>query len=359
MAIWGGGLVIVALLIWQGLTAAGNPDPTASHTGATAAVVDIGVLVFREGLECILVLAAITASLAGSGERFQRPIAAGAGIAFIATLITWWIAVSIIDGLSSSLPALDVQAATGLLAIIVLVVVMNWFFHKVYWTGWISLHTKKKRQLVEHAAEPGSSQVRVLTGLALLGFSSFYREGFEVVLFLQNYRLKLGTAPVFHGVLLGLGLTAIVGVLTFVAHRRLPYRKMLVLTGVLLGGVLLVMVGEQAQEMQLAHWIPTTPIPSLAGVIPAWAGLWFSVFPTVETLAAQTVAAILVLGSYAIVRFQWHKRAAVLFCGTRPQDAAPVERLTERLTERLSERTPERAADRAPLAPASRGASGR
>ena len=78
---------------------------------------------------------------------------------------------------------------------------------------------------------------------------------------------------------------------------------MLVLTGVLLGVVLLVMVGEQAQEMQLAHWIPTTPINSLTNVIPAWAGLWFSVFPTVETLSAQGIAAALVIGSYFAARY--------------------------------------------------------
>jgi high-affinity iron transporter len=73
---------------------------------------------------------------------------------------------------------------------------------------------------------------------------------------------------------------------------------MLIFTGVLLGVVLLVMVGEQAQEMQLAHWLPTTNIAVLAPVIPDWAGVWFSVFPTVETLAAQALAAALVIGSY-------------------------------------------------------------
>jgi high-affinity iron transporter len=62
------------------------------------------------------------------------------------------------------------------------------------------------------------------------------------------------------------------------------------------------MVGEQAQEMQLAHWLPTTQLPSLAGVIPSWMGLWFAVFPTVETLAAQGMALLLVLGSYIFVR---------------------------------------------------------
>jgi high-affinity iron transporter len=39
--------------------------------------------------------------------------------------------------------------------------------------------------------------------------------------------------------------------------------------------VLQMMVGEQAQEIQLAHWIPTTPISRLEDVIPAWMGLWF------------------------------------------------------------------------------------
>ncbi len=57
--------------------------------------------------------------------------------------------------------------------------------------------------------------------------------------------------------------------LTFLAHRKLPYRKMLVLTGIMLGLVLFVMVGEQGQEMQLAQWIPTTRIPWLVDKIPA------------------------------------------------------------------------------------------
>jgi high-affinity iron transporter len=77
---------------------------------------------------------------------------------------------------------------------------------------------------------------------------------------------------------------------------------MLVFTGFMLGVVLLVMVGEQAQEMQLAHWLPTTTIASLEHIIPAWMGLWLSVFPTVETLVAQALAAVIVLGSYFIAR---------------------------------------------------------
>jgi hypothetical protein len=50
--------------------------------------------------------------------------------------------------------------------------------------------------------------------------------------------------------------------------------------------------------MQLANWISTTPIPWLAHSIPAWMSLWFAVFPTYETMAAQFLAALLVIGSY-------------------------------------------------------------
>jgi high-affinity iron transporter len=138
--------------------------------------------------------------------------------------------------------------------------------------------------------------------LILLGFTSLYREGFEVVLFLQSYYLRLGGQVVLKGALLGLVLTAMVALLTFVLQQRLPYRKMLITTGILLGVVLLVMVGEQAQEMQLAHWIPTTPISFLETHIPPWMGLWFAVFPTVETLVAQGIAAVLVIGSYFAAR---------------------------------------------------------
>src|SRR5437764_15489431 len=293
---------VVAVLIWQGLSEQGAPDPMRPNTSPTVAFLDIGVLVFREGLECILVLAAITASMTGTKQAHRRPIAVGAGIAFGATLITWVIAIGIVGSLSDNVPALDLQAATGLLAVIVLLVIMNWFFHKIYWGGWIRHHNRRRKSLL--AADPArkNGYSRLWWGLILLGFTSLYREGFEVVLFLQSYQLRLGGSVVLKGALLGLTLSALVALLTFVLQQRLPYRKMLIVTGILLGVVLLVMVGEQAQEMQLAHWISTTPIDSLKDYLPPWMGLWFAVFPTVETLVAQLIAAVLVIVSYYAAR---------------------------------------------------------
>src|SRR6266498_857030 len=278
-------LCVVAILVWQGVTAHGAPDPTRPNTSPTVAFLDIGILVFREGLECILVLAAITASMVGAKRSHRRPVALGAGMAFVASLITWFIAVRIVGSLSDNVNALDLQAATGLLAVIVLLVIMNWFFHKIYWGGWIRAHNRRRKALLENARTAEISQRRLWWGF-----------------FLQSYNLRLGGGVVLKGALLGLVITGMVALLTFVLQQRLPYRKMLITTGILLGVVLLVMVGEQAQEMQLAHWIPTTEISSLKSYMPPWIGLWFAVFPTVETLVAQFIAAVLVIGSYYAAR---------------------------------------------------------
>jgi high-affinity iron transporter len=216
-------------------------------------------------------------------------------------VVTWFIIIAIISAINA--PALDVQAATGLLAIIVLLVIMNWFFHKIYWTGWIAHHNRRRQRIL---ADQGGHRSSTYLGLALLGFSAVYREGFEIVLFLQSLRLRTGSGAVLKGALIGLSLTAIVAVLTFVAHQRLPYKKMLVLTGVMLGGVLIVMVGESVQELQQAGWIATTE----AGIaLPEWVGVWFATFPTVQGLAAQAFAASLVTGSYFLAWYRvWHPR---------------------------------------------------
>lgn len=294
------GFVIAGFVFWNAGLAAGIHDAVSFLPNSFSPVLDIAVLVFREGLECVLVLAAITAGLKRGPSPCERPIAIGVGAGLAATLMTWVAAVRVLDDLSQRISALALQAATGLLAVVVLLVVMNWFFHKLYWTGWISFHNQRKRKLLEDANTQTKSHLRLFWGMGLLGFTSFYREGFEVVLFLQSYRLRLGGEVVMWGACLGIALSGIVAVLTFVAHKKLPYRRMLVLTGILLGMVLIVMAGEQAQEMQLAHWIPTTPIPALVPIIPAWMALWLSIFPTVESLLAQAGAAGLVLGSYAV-----------------------------------------------------------
>src|SRR5580693_1255688 len=286
--------VAVVVVSWH--ARGGTTDPTALPPGHrlshATVVIDSAILVFREGLETILVLAAVTASFLGANRIYRRPVAAGGGLAIAAGIGTWFAVVWLIGQFHGG--EFDVQAATGLPALVVLLIVMNWFFHRVYWTGWISNHHRRRRTLL--AAGPEANMRRVLLGLALLGFTSVYRECFEVVIFLQNLRELYGSSVVLEGVVIGLLFTAAAGVLTFGLHQKLPYRRLLIITGVMLLFVLLVSAGEEVNEMQLAGWIGTTPVQGL--YIPGWMGTWFSLFNNWETFIGQLIALALVLGSY-------------------------------------------------------------
>lgn len=176
-------------------------------------------------MECVLVLSAIMASMVGKDAVHRRPVWLGVVVGIAATVATWFIAVGIVNDLLDSVPALDMQVWTGLVAIVVLLVIMNWFFHKIYWGGWITAHNRKKRELLAAKKENGDDGAihrKLVLGLGILGFSSLYREGFEVVLFLQSYHLKMGAGIVFGGCLIGLVLTGILAALTFVATATSP-----------------------------------------------------------------------------------------------------------------------------------------
>ena len=274
--------------------------------GKTTVVTNAAVIVFREGLEAVLILAAVMASLLGPARRHRRPMLIGAALALVASAVTFVLAQTVLTSLAQYGEKLE--AIVGLIAIGVLLLVLNWFFHRVYWTEHLSRFHKRRKRLLG-TAESGlwASQG---VGFVLLGFSTVYREGFETVLFLQALELNSGLFVVMQGVALGGAAVLAVAFLTFKLERKLPYKRMLIVTGVLLTAVLVIMVGKTARTMQGVGWIPITPVDFEP---PYWAGVWLGIFPTVETIAAQVGAAVFVIGSYVLaerIRTRGRRRAA-------------------------------------------------
>jgi high-affinity iron transporter len=282
-------------------------------------VTNSAIIVFREGLEAVLILAAITASFVGVRRRLRRPVLIGAAGGLLVSVLTWVLAQTLLQSLERYGEKLE--AVVGLVAIGVLLLIMNWFFHRVYWSEWIGRFHRRRRELLRDE-RAGFFSAQVL-GLALLGLTSVYREGFETVLFLQSLELSAGTVTVLEGAGLGLGATLLVAVLTFALQRKLPYKKMLIATGVLIAIVLVVMVGQTARTMQGIGWLPITPV---AFDVPYWAGLWFGVFPTWETLIAQVAAFAFVIGSYFLAQEVKVKRPQRRLRRPEPEPVAEPQR---------------------------------
>ena len=173
---------------------------------------------------------------------------------------------------------------------------LNWFFHRVYWTEHISRFHKRRKRLLG-LAEGGLISAQV-AGFVLLGFSTVYREGFETVLFLQALELNSGLFVVLQGVALGGAAVAAVAVADLHARAQAALQA------------------DADRDRRAAHGRArdhggqdrADAAGRRAGCrsrrstsdVPYWAGIWLGVFPTVETVVAQVAAAAFVVGSYLL-----------------------------------------------------------
>lgn len=282
------------------------------NTAPAAIAVNAGIIVFREGLEAVVILASLMSSLkTAEDKKYRRPIWWGVVFAILTTVLTWVLAHEVLQSLARYGEKLE--AVVSVIAIIVLLLIMNWFFHNTYWTTWIaSFHAKKKRLL--------SGEAGLLFGLVTLGFTSVYREGFEIVLFLQALVLEGGVGVVVIGVMISLLAVYAVGWVIFRLHKNLPYMKILIITGVLMGVVLLQMVGSTVHIMQVVGWVPIHLVTGLQ--IPFWLGTWFGIFPTWEGLSLQFISAVFVIGSYYLAESIRKKR---IFSSQHPQASTTPE----------------------------------
>jgi len=265
----------------------------AGSNAPLAITVNSAVIVFREGLEAVLILASLMGSLRTPVQRrFRRPIWIGACLAILATALTWLLAQGTLMAMARFGETLE--AIVSLIAVAVLLLITNWFFHDVYWKDWMASFHQQKKQII-------GGQTGQWIGLITLGFASIYREGFETVLFLQALILSDSITTVLAGVAIGLALTTLVGLAVFIMQMKLPHKKMLIVTGILIGAVLLQMVGHTVNVLQVIGWLPIHPIRWLN--LPYWTGFWFGVYPTWEGIGLQAAAAIFVIGSYYLAEY--------------------------------------------------------
>ena len=212
--------------------------------------------------------------------HFRKPLLLGALVALGATAVTWVIAQTVLGSLNRYGEKL--AAIVSLVAIAMLLVILNWFYHRVYWNEHLAgLHGRKKRLVRAGIVGAATAQ---LIGLAALGFTSVYREGFETALFLQALVLEAGTGRVLLGVALGLAATVAVGFATIAFHRKLPHKKMLIATGGRSSGC---SWSWSARLSNPANGRLASGHPGRRSPPAVWAGLRFGLLPTWQGLVAQ------------------------------------------------------------------------
>lgn len=254
----------------------------------TTAFVSSLLILLREGLEAILVLAAIGAFVVKTGRRDALPyVHAGWIAAVLLGVVTWFVATHVIavSGANRELT----EGVTALLAAAMLLYVGWWLHGKSYAQAWNAFI----RQQVTSALGR-----RTLWAMAGVSFLAVYRELFEIVLFYQTLWVQAGAGgrdAVLWGIAAAAVLLAVIGGAILKYSVRLPIGPFFGATSALLALLAVVFVGHGIAALQEAGVLRSTLVEFVE-----WPLL--GVHPTAEGLAWQGAALAAVIGGWLLHR---------------------------------------------------------
>ena len=231
-------------------------------------------ILFREGLEALLVVIALVAGTREAGhEGRSKEIYTGALVAVAASIaLAWGVNHLISDDASDTM-----EGIFQVLAAATLFYVSSWLTSKSQAESWKSFINGQVK-VANESAVPGLA-------LALTAFLAVIREGAETIVFFQALTVGATEAVEKHAVMAGIGAATVALSITFIilnrAAHRIPFGKFFFATSILLYGLAVVFIGQGIASFQESEWIGATFIEHLP-TIPM-----LGLYPTVQSIAAQ------------------------------------------------------------------------
>jgi high-affinity iron transporter len=255
-------------------------------------------ILFREGLEAVLVIAILLGSLAsGRATGYRRPLGFGILAALGATVLVWLLTTLVLDIAPVQRELLE--GVTAVLAVVVLFLVSFWLVSQL----------EQKRRLEFMRARVASAIAAGSTlAFAGLGFTAVFREGFETVLFYQalaifaeGLELWVVLGAVTAAVALGLAAYAVIGL-----GKKLPFKQLLFAGASTLLLLSVAFAGNAVRSLQEAGWVPVTPIEGEWARLQVFLAELTGIHPTREGIVVQ-VALLSVYVAGAAYLFGWKR----------------------------------------------------
>ncbi|BDB22630.1 cystathionine gamma-synthase [Pseudomonas sp. CYM-20-01] len=249
------------------------------------------LILLREGLEAILVLAAILAFLRNTGQQSAvRSVNVGWGLALLAGLATWALAAYVIDVSGAQRELLE--GCTALFASVMVLWLGVWMHDRRHAAAW--------QDYIKSSLVGGGGRF----GFAVLAFFSVYRELFEVILFYETLWLQAG--PAGHNAVLAGGATALVLLvgLAWVILRgsaKLPLALFFGINAALLCALSVVFAGHGVKALQEAGIFGTRPVAFFDFD-------WLGIHADAYSLSAQAVAILAIVVLYGRSRLAEKRR---------------------------------------------------
>ncbi|MBM2812156.1 MAG: iron permease [Chloroflexi bacterium] len=248
-------------------------------------VADAAIILFREGLEALLVVAALVAFLAKSGARDKQVwVWGGAGLGVLVSVVGAFALQRVFTAATAGASRELIEGITGLLAAGLLLYVSYWLHSRASLSAWQTYIREKTS-----AAIAGGS----LFSLGVISFLAVFREGAETVLFYFGIASAIETQDLALGLGLGTAGLVVIGLLILMFGVQIPMRPFFYVSSVLLYYLAFKFIGTGVHALQVSGLAPSTPapIPSLdfLGIFPTWE----TTLPQLVLLAAAGLVVLL------------------------------------------------------------------
>jgi high-affinity iron transporter len=252
----------------------------------SSAFIQAAVILLREELEAMLVIAALAGYLtkAGAAHRIQA-LYAGALAAIGASFIAAWLFAVLNSGEHSDV----LEGVIILVAAALMLYVSGWLMVKQDPRGW--------QDYLAHKADRALSQDTVWA-VGALAFLAVFREGAETVLFVNALAKTEGgwSAGLFAGLAAATAGLAVLFYFINLIARKLPLRPLFIVTSAFLFAMAIKFIGEALQEFQEQAIVPFTELKGAP---------WLSALglnPTLEAVSIQLLVIVFALATYSVVQ---------------------------------------------------------
>ncbi|MBH9983894.1 FTR1 family iron permease [Bifidobacterium asteroides] len=252
------------------------------------------VVLLREGLEAILVVAAIIAYLVKAGHKDKiRHIYWGIAAGLVASGLVALLFTLLFNGNGPQQEILE--GVVALVAMLMLLYTSNWMLSKSSVESWN--HYIRSRTVA--AISKGS-----VISLALLSFLAVFREGAETVMF---YQAIFAMAPGGRReIWTGFAAAAVVLVIVFVLIRftsvKIPIRPFFIITSLLMAVMVVIFAGGGVHALIEGDLVPATYLPGVP------TSDWIGLYPYTQTIGAQILAALVVVVLAIVSTRRLHKQ---------------------------------------------------
>lgn len=256
---------------------------------------DAGTIVFREGLEALIIISALLALVSkGKQESARKWIFVGGAFGILASLVAGLLFQFLLSRISAGISNQLIEGISGLIAVIFMLTVGLW------------LHKQSRQQ--EYSSKMKEKAKAAIAGggilsLSLLAFFAVFREGAETVVFYIGMSSSITTKELITGFACGIILLVIIGFFILKGSKIIPLKPFFTIASLCIYYLTFKFIGQSIHSLQGIGYLPD----HMSTIFPTVPKL--GIYPSLESIIPQLILLLFVIWLFVGTRIKKHNKS--------------------------------------------------